>query len=50
VSKVTRARSRESWQSWAITIGDDRALQDPAQILAERIEMIIDSVHSLGVM
>jgi hypothetical protein len=49
VSKVTRARSRESWQSWAVTIGDDRALQDPAQVLAERVEMIIDSVHTLGV-
>lgn len=49
VSKVTRSRSRDAWQSWAVTIGDDRALQDPAQLLAERVEMIVNAVHTLGV-
>lgn len=50
VSKLTRARSREAWQSWAITIGDDRALQDPAQVLWEQGESLIAAVQELGVM
>lgn len=49
ISKLTRARSRTAWQSWAITIGDERALRDPGMAMFENIESLMGAVQTLGV-
>jgi hypothetical protein len=37
------------WAEWQLTIGDDRALQDPAQRAWGKIESIIAALKELGV-
>lgn len=49
VSKVSLAWDRTSPVEWQITIGDDRALQDPVQRAWERIESIASALQQLGV-
>lgn len=48
VSKLVLSWSREAGPEWGITIGDDRALQDPAQRAWERIEQLLAAVKDLG--
>ena len=49
ISKLTRARSRTAWQSWAVTIGDERGLADPGQVIFERMESFASAIQTLGV-
>lgn len=49
VRKITLAWDRDIHPEWMPVIGDNRALQDPAQRAMELIEEIKDSIHLLGV-
>lgn len=48
VSKVSLSWSRDEAVGWKLTFGDDRALQDPAARIWERIEAFVSSLQQLG--
>ncbi|UGT65334.1 phage tail protein [Nocardia gipuzkoensis] len=49
ISKVRLSWSRDEPVEWTLTVGDDRALQDPVARAWERIEAIISALQQLGV-